>query len=628
MRRSSIATLAVCALLLNGSIACRPPGKGGKTAAGKGATSGLVENLDETAYGPNGKFATIGYRGGPKESMVIADCAQCSGSWSDEVLKENDGRARFRPDDPPVEKRIEPAEGVDAVPVAAPTWCKRYSGVWKGVEAPPSYKPLKKRPNVDVMWEKLQEIAWMSCDRERYAPRQRQIANMLQAWLNLARVPFERVVPVLEVLAAKAQDGRPPKPPPSGDRAVDALAGGCYPMDSSYRAESRLAVLDTLDLLEGADKLAALDRAAAVCRVDAGALAILDIRKVDHNKAQDELEKRLDKKKIKRAAHDAAQIGLMDLRLWTPIYLNESSEDPQIRRFHGERAKAAEAAAASWKTNVRDPNKATLSAAFEAILRAKGPFEEAKGCSSITRPLFEKLIKAKATTKREELDQLLTDPVVNVVFQADALCNAIDNPLLGAAEIDAANRSIMWFGPRRAAVMAANGVTLKTPDKTSIAEIAPSDRTQLSPVNRGYSDGVGRYTYEIRTVTPKDDELVITAAGKRWVDPTYNCYSTGQIERIRPDGYLEYKEECQQVGAEAKKLEYAPMLVPKDLQSVLTRGAIVVMMLEDNPQNHAVVAGSLAALEKQPPVRAHPIIVYANDKANAPVTYYFGVKLP
>lgn len=629
MRRTPLGGMIVLALAASAGCGSRGRGAGSAEAGGeKGGAQAveLLENLDESAIGPSGKFGTIGYRGGPNESMVIADCNQCSGSWSDELLKENDGYG-YRPDDPPVEQKVAPAPDVGEVPLAAPTWCGRYDGILKRARATLRYDPLTRALDPQFMVEHLKLISQMACDRVRYAPRQRQVVNLLQAWLNLAHIKFASIVPVLEVLAAPVKEHGFLKVGNSGDPVVDALVNGCGPLDPSHRPPDNLyAALDSLDILEGAGKLTELDRAGLTCQAFAGPFAVVDIRKLDMNKAQDELALRLASKALSQEAYDDALLGLVDYRLWQPRMLDASSSDPSVKRLHSATTKKAEDTYASWHKTVLEPNKEVLQTAFGAMARARGPMASAKGCSAETRPLFEKMVKAKST-KRADLDSLLSDPVGSVVFQADALCNAIDDPLLGAAQVDAIRREMSWLGPRRAAYVAALMPEDGSKAMTSVASSRLRDLFAFKPVNKGYPENVGTWVYEIKSAVVKGEDLVVTAVAAKWTDPTFNCVSTDKIKRIRPDGYLEYEEECFQTGTEALKMEYAPMLLPKELAGLVVKGGIVAMMLEDAPDKHAFVSSQASAALKADPVRAYPMIVYPNSKPDAPVSFYFGVKL-
>ena len=75
--------------------------------------------------------------------------------------------------------------------------------------------------------------------------------------------------------------------------------------------------------------------------------------------------------------------------------------------------------------------------------------------------------------------------------------------------------------------------------------------------------------------------LMVTAVVAKWTDPTYSCVSTNKIKSIRLDGYIEYEEQCFETGSEALKMEYAPMLIPKEFAGLVVKGSIVAMMLED-----------------------------------------------
>lgn len=586
------------------------------------ASKELRERDDETMRGPDGSpYAVIGYRGGPNESMVITGCPTCSGSWDQAIYKEN-GSMSPRPDDPPVTDKVAPAADVDTPPLAPPTWCDGYSGIIKNQSTQLNYEPITKQGEPDAMMATLVEIAWMACDRVHYAPRQRQVVNLLQAWMNVTHMKFARVVPLLALIIRGRDTDAQRDPAKSGDRAVDLLARGCRPIDSSYRPQDQYKSIDELDILEGADKLTELDRAAQICGMYAGPFAVGDLRAVDLDKAQDELIMRMTAKLVDAKSGDLALFGLLDMRFWKPVLLDPKWRYSDINRYHDQYADVAQLTAAEWRNTVGSANKDVLKTAFEAISRARGPLEQAKGCSAVTRPLLEKLVKAKNSKKREDLDAILSDKVGSVVFQADALCNAIDNPLLGAAQIETMSHRANWLGPRRAAWMAAQ--KLEVPRNG--VPIAFS-RLQLVPVNVGYPEKRGTKVYEVKSVKAEGEELVVNAAGTRWLDPTYSCYSTNQIERIRPDGYIEYKSDCVQTGSEALKSEYSPMLVPKAYAPFLVKGAIVTMMLADDPAKHTFILDASTAAAKREPVKALPVIVQPNDKKDATLTSYYGIQL-
>jgi hypothetical protein len=105
----------------------------------------------------------------------------------------------------------------------------------------------------------------------------------------------------------------------------------------------------------------------------------------------------------------------------------------------------AEAAYSEWFTKTYQPNKATLEIAFNAWARALGSAEQ-KGCGEGLLPEITKQFRAKNLKNVQEMDAQWRDPVVGVLLQAKAVCDAYEDPSLGAGEIGIANLACAGSG--------------------------------------------------------------------------------------------------------------------------------------------------------------------------------------
>jgi hypothetical protein len=597
----------------------KPKAKGGKKGHGAAASGeGLVEKSRDSVSGKEGVVALLGYRGGPKETMVLENCPQCNGaSWPPDVFEANGKSTAYRADDPPVKDPVKPEGKVPAVPVAVPTWCDGYEGQLRGVPRPTEYPSFSKDTlrEPEDMLQALRHIALLGCDRLHYAPRQRQVANMLQKWSNLTQIKFEALVPVMAHYATQEVDrdvrphGHRNEGGKSKDASVETLTRGCG-FDLRGHFSVSYKAMTTLDILEGTGKLSEVDRAAAMCGQDMGELAIIDLKRLDFDKAVAEMESREPDEAVRNEAIE----GLVRLQLYRPLRLKKLD------------AKVDEAYQA-WQKDVGDPHKAELTVAFTAMARARGPLAEARGCSADTRPLLAKLVKAKAPPSRPAADALMADAVISVAFQADALCNLIDEPLLGAAEFSALKHvGANWLGGRQAALLALRGA--RTGDSRSA--LAMSIATEpVAPVN-GKPEASFMSSHEVKAVKDAGDEVEITLVSDRWVEATYNCFTTDKPKRIRPDGYLEYEEDCRPTGNRALKKVYAPLRVAKEHAGLFAPKRIVVVQVEGREQDASDVAGAAEAVAKMKPVKSRPVIVYPDDKAlkaGSPMLYYFGIQL-
>lgn len=410
-------------------------------------------------------------------------------------------------------------------------------------------------------------------------------------------------------------------PPPGGwDRAVEMLLENCFHSGpggtGKYEGPSDL-MLDALDI---GGKLTELERVAwlkCVGSFDGSEGVVVDYLRFDHQKALKEARARV-KDPEKRKRVEGA--------------LGVTNEESKRVRSKASQPKIKEAAEIydRWRAEVYEPNKATLEVAFGLIARALGPDrDKAKGCSAESRPLFAKVVKAKLQkTLAETNNAILDDPVASVVLQADALCNALDDPLLGAGEVVLATYRPTFFGPRRAVHLAQRVKDdWRKPDFSKHPNMS-----KLAPYHRdGYPEKPDVNTYELKTVTPKGDELELVSTSDKWNEPTYNCFKTNRIERITADGRLEREEICNQSGTEQMKREFAPMLVQKDHAALVAPKRFVALALEGPWIDHARhLSTGDNSMPKLDPIHARPVVVFANAKAfqaGGPFTYYYGVSL-
>jgi hypothetical protein len=589
-----VSMVAIAASL--GLVACHGMTLGDALHGVGGKGSSLRGRANEMVKGPTGPAVIVQYRGGPNESLVLEPCRQCSSEWPEDLFVANGkspGFDRAR-DDTDISSATGAAAGVDQVPLEAPTWCDGYQGQAKTAERIDLTPISPDTTDPAALMDALRKISWAACDRAHYAPRQKHIVDMLQAWLNVTKLPLAEVRSTLRSLAS----GDTVEAAGSAkDPTIEALLHCDFDGRSTF-STATYERLDQLDLLDGQDKIKSLDRAVAVCNGDAGAVSVIDMKRVDWDKAKDDLARR-EPAGTTRALAEKQLVALH-------LHVQQIMSKPDA----GEVA-TAEAAYSEWFTKTLQPNKALFTMAFEAIARARGS-EDPKGCGEGLRAEVASRLKARHFGSVKEADMVWEDPVLGVLLEAQALCDAVDRPLLGATEIDTLNVGKRWLGPRRAALLA-------------LKRNVP----RLVPTHRGHTDGSVVDSFLIKSVAPQGDKLLVTFSVWQRAEAVNSCHDNSHIDRILPDGSIRYKEDCVQTGTTQVNREYAPLLVPKELADVIKpgRGAVLRLAQSNEGRDHA---GGEAA-EKQAPIEAYPVIVYPDAQAfktGKPIVFYYGVRLP
>jgi hypothetical protein len=592
-RHLSVAVLAMATL-----VGCRGMTLGDylRGAGSPGAPgSGLKGPDNRMVYGSSGPAAIVNYRGGPHESPAMKSCNTCSSDLPDDLFKLIDfplGRERAQ-DDSDLANATSAAPGVDTVPLVAPDYCADYKGQAKKVHL--DFSPLSAQTaGPTELLDALRNIAWMSCDREHYLPRQKHVQSLLQAWLNTTTMKLADVKPVLRTLASA--DASAP-PPVSNDPAVAALLR-CDGGGTKQRPDEGAAARDRMDRLEGMGKLTELDRAVALCGARIGALAALDFKRLDWAKAEAQITER----ETSPLARTFAVQRLHNLRL---------SSQEGLAKLDAGAAATAETAYTEWFTKTFEPNKALFALAFSAMEKAMGP-DDPKGCSEALKGEVESRIKGRKLKNVKEGEDLWEEPVLGVLLQAKALCDATDKPLLGGNEVFVANHGKRWLGPRRAALLA-----LK------------QDAPVLEPAHIAYPKSQTSSHYAIKAVAPKGDKLLVTLASDQRAEAILACHDNDHIDRILPDGTIRYKEDCVQTGTAQIKNDYAPLLVPKEVGDLIKPGRWVLFSTAKG--NDGIERGAGEAAVEQAAIEAYPVYVFPDTaavRAGRPLLFFNGVRLP
>ncbi|MFO0756660.1 MAG: hypothetical protein U0359_09225 [Byssovorax sp.] len=389
----------------------------------------------------------------------------------------------------------------------------------------------------------------------------------------------------------------PASPPRSQDPTVAALLR-CDHDHPPAPPRTALTALDHLDILDGLGKLEDLDRAAAVCAGQAGVFAAADMKRIDWDKAKEQIAAR----EPSAVVRSMAVQQLLALRL--------DVQQTMSKLDAAETAKA-EAAYTEWFSKTFTPNKALFLLAFTAIDKAMGPGDP-KGCGDALKGEVESRIKARKLRNIKDGEDLWEDPVMGVLLQAKALCDAVDQPLLGANEIFVANHGKRWLGPRRAALLA-----LKI------------DANTLAPAHHGYPSSQSSAYYEIKSVTPKGDKLLVALSSDQRAQAVLSCHDNDHIDRILPDGSIRYKEDCVQTGSTQLKNDYAPLLVPKDFADLVKPGRVVLFSTEKG--NNGIERDAGDAAYQQAAIEAVPVYVFPDSnasRAGRPLLFFNGVRLP
>ena len=216
------------------------------------------------------------------------------------------------------------------------------------------------------------------------------------------------------------------------------------------------------------------------------------------------------------------------------------------------------AAAAKWK--------AELARSSEFERKYFGPSKRAaRDCLPGLRADFEKVAKTLKHDTAHDLRESLSDPVASLLFQRLDLCIALDDDPNWAGQLRAIGSDVRYArGPRVAAYWAAvealgkivadrERFPVKVADlywykNNVLYDAALSERSKnKKPVDpMGYVGDSGNGI--VATVKKVGDAVEIAFVKQRHQEMGYSCTDTNHLLAIRPDGTLQYRQNCKQSG--------------------------------------------------------------------------------
>lgn len=584
LRLAGLITLAS----LTAAAGCKRGGQGADGPGGAGGPGGASsdaasrEQLQERAkkvirlQGGMLFETLVHYEGGPKESWVVMS-HEGRPMQPDLEVKPGAGDRDDTEATP-----VAPAAGAWSVPLRVPEWCDAYDGVGQRMNLKEMEKGFLATDEAGAYVEDLRLAGIAGCDRLKYAPRQRRVQALLQAFVNKTGVKRDELVSMLKVLVA------PPKP--ETDRILyscgatpvvrQLLCGpGMVKADPStggYKGnKDEKGQIDRLDELE---RTAAVDDAARLSLVlgdivafepqsfsstypghGVGSLKVVPGGRVEaerHGLGRTDMHAVL--------ALDVEKISFTELSL----SLVAGETDPVVRFIllrrledvervmkaelakvpADARAKAA-AGMEAWQTAYK-ANKADMDAAYKAIAAPT----DAEACGQVDAA-FGRLLKAKAPKSLKDAYAAALDPAVNVVLGARETCHRTrgwTSMALWEGKILAATRS--HVGPRRAAVMAFRPG--KAPDRLTYL---PDE--QIVKATKAAAPGVQ-----------------IDFMPKEWLEERENCVETNRVDRITSDGHIVYRTNCTALPPIKHSEPYPPASVDAASGAALKKGNVVIMI--------------------------------------------------
>jgi hypothetical protein len=255
--------------------------------------------------------------------------------------------------------------------------------------------------------------------------------------------------------------------------------------------------------------------------------------------------------------------------------------------------------------------------AFEAGVRSK-----MEGCQDLMLRHVREYVTETRPRTESEARGVAHDPVGSRLLTALAGCEAMNKDrqqlALAALQMSGGSRR----GPRAeahnaalAALEAVKEDQTRFPLSLDADEIRPRPRLK-SPEHPGRStrehiaDFIGALVYrgdwegKVLAATPTGEGMRITFVRTTEEVPEWRCKPTNRIGRVRPDGIVEYYDECEKIGSHTVTHHSDDVVVPSALAAGLTPGRFLVYL-------------SLGS-------EAFPFAVYRDDKRKELVAFLGG----
>jgi len=563
-----------------GSTAGGPSGASPGAAGDQDAHSELKERANKVVRLEGGQIfeTVVHYEGGPNESWVVM--SHEGRPMQPDLEKKPGAGAHDDKDVPPVA----PAQGAWAVPLRVPEWCSAYDGVGQKMFFDDMEKGFLEVAEAGAYVEGLRAVAIAGCDRQRYAPRQRRVQALLQAFVNKVGIDRKELTGLLVALARKANPGSATVAYPCGDDPTVRLllCGPEGPRKSTGAAARERKGNSLLDKLDAAERSGAVDDKARLALVLS---EVVDLRAVQLVGPYREHPTGSFKVVEKAGGVEASQFGLGSTDMLAVVALDvdkmsfaelgralaDKETDPVVKFMVPRRladvqkiaslqiATVSDEAKAQAKKGMDDwrasyaAHKEDMDAAFAALAAPS----DAALCDRADAA-YARLLQAKkpATLKAAYLTTL--DPAVNVALGAREACHrqrGWSNIAMWEGKLLAGAGS--HVGPRRAAVYAMRPG--RVPDHLTFL---PDEQT-------------------VASVKPGTPDSEVAFKPKEWIEERENCTETNKIDRITAGGDIVYRSNCTPLPSIKHTEPYPPAKMAAAAAAGLKKDNVVILVRQD-----------------------------------------------
>lgn len=525
------------------------------------------------------------------------------------------------PDGPAPTWKLPPPPGVETVKPMKPTWCA-------------GYKPRPWLPgnlvydDVDRLGyseELLEQIAQLACDRPDEPGRQQWIAFYRQGWLNIVGTSEkeDRAAMAARMSLRAARDAAaarcapmyadkglspadavftrlratavgcygPPTEITDGNSNAFGLSGASYWLDRAAEPPDELVRLSWVlrCLNPGASNVDpdSIDRALgrwSMCGMDA---ARLDRKKFDKEVAA----LGLDPLGQVRAREAFAYTRLL-VASYQAALTRLRAKDPAYGRI----LDAAARGFADWVA-LRREHAAVLDQAFamEDAFRDADP-RTIGDCSGSLRKALQDHVAAVAPKTKDELVDALNDDVGQPVLKALIACDSMQGRYaLSDTEHALLGSGRTRRGPRTAAFWATLDVVSEIAAEKFRFPVQPGNFGGPLPDRGAWMVAAWESTFnqihwdrdqkgQVATVKAQGDGVMVTFKTRSWKEPVWKCKETNRVDRITPDGRVEYRQSCVAAGTQVVKETPRPAWIRKDLAAGIKPGVFVTMRLDTKPE--------------------------------------------
>ena len=556
---------------------------------------------------------------------------------------------RSQPPDPPAATWNEPPPpGVETLKPSRPTWCAGYK--------PRPWLPGKLYYD-DIRIggyseQVLRQVAELACDRPDDPGRQAWIAFYRQGWINIVGTTDQedraamaaRMVPgadklFVESTCKKLWSDRDASPAERSFNALRAQAIGCsgLPSEITYGTDGGTGMAAAsywLDRsVEPPDELV---RLAWVLRcLNPGASAIDP--KTAHQGLGNYAFCGHDARKLDRATFERAlaalklppigQVRARERFAYTKKLLASydrafqllASKDKDYARLA---IHAPEQGFATWVKN-RKANAVALdeARAMEDKFR-DGDRKAVAGCGVSLRKHLKAHVASLAPKTKDDIVDAVNDDVGQPILAAVIACDSLEQRYgLVNTEMKLLSLGRTRRGPRTAAFWnTLDAVAEIVKDKTKFpvqpnrfGGPLPRVEGQDNWIHVAVDATVNKTSFDrdqkgqVAAVKPQSDGIMVSFRTESWQEPVFSCKDTNRIDRIMPDGRVEYRQSCVATGTQTVRDTPRPAWIRNDLADGIKPGVSLTMRVDGRPS----------------PAQGFPIEVHA-DKARKRLIQYWG----